>query len=163
MRFVKRFIFVVILLVLAFFIYRLISPKAANQLLLDIKTFSNDTIGTRFSLSGEVIVATWQVLDASGTLPELTWSLVEITGDDELLLTDTELSQEPITTWYSDTWYSDTWWTQSTGSVSSPSTVIVPPTSSLSPSTKPATPTSSNGLSTKDKRDANLILQGFGN
>jgi hypothetical protein len=58
MRFVKRFIFVVILLVLAFFIYRLISPKAANQLLLDIKTFSNDTIGTRFSLSGEVIVAT---------------------------------------------------------------------------------------------------------
>jgi hypothetical protein len=58
MRFLKRFIFVVILLVLAFFIYRLISPKAANQLLLDIKTFSNDTVGTHFSLSGEVAVVT---------------------------------------------------------------------------------------------------------
>jgi hypothetical protein len=137
--------------------------------LLDIKTFSNDTVGTHFSLSGEVAVVTWLVLDSSATLPEITWSLVEITGDDELLLTDTELPQEPISTWYSDTWYSDTWWIESTGIVSSPSPVIIPPTPSPSPSTKPTTPTktptpsSSNGLSTQDKRDANLILQGFGN
>jgi hypothetical protein len=132
--------------------------------LLDIKTFSNDTVGTHFSLSGEVAVVTWLVLDSSATLPEITWSLVEITGDEELLLTDTELSQEIISTWYSDTW-----WIESTGIVSSPSPVIIPPTPSPSPSTKPTTPTktptpsSSNGLSTQDKRDANLILQGFGN
>lgn len=51
MRFIKRFIFVLILLVIAFFIYRRISPKAANNLLDDLKTLSNNTIGTNFSLS----------------------------------------------------------------------------------------------------------------
>jgi len=157
MRFVKRFIFVVILLVLAFFVYRLISPKAANQLLLDIKTFSNDTIGTRFSLTGEVTVVTWMVLDLSGTVSEITWSLVEITGDEQLLLTDTELSETM------NTWYSDTSGIVSTGIVSSTSTVVLPPTPLPSPVTKPSTPASSNGLSTQDKRNANLIIQGFGN
>jgi hypothetical protein len=51
MRFIKRFIFVILLLIIAFFIYRLISPKAAKELLFDLKSFSNDKIGTHFSLS----------------------------------------------------------------------------------------------------------------
>jgi hypothetical protein len=54
MRFVKRFIFVLILLLIAFFIYRLVNPTAAKELLFDLKTFSNDKIGTHFSLSGEI-------------------------------------------------------------------------------------------------------------
>jgi hypothetical protein len=58
MRFIKRLIFVVLLLVIAFFIYRLISPTAAKELLYDIKSFSNDKIGTHFSLSGEVLLET---------------------------------------------------------------------------------------------------------
>jgi hypothetical protein len=58
MRFIKRFIFVIVLLLIAFFLYRLISPKAANQLLFDLKNFSNTSIGTHFSLSGEIIQTT---------------------------------------------------------------------------------------------------------
>jgi len=58
MRFIKRLIFVIILLVIAFFIYRLINPKAANALLHDMKSFSNQRIGTHFSLSGTIITIT---------------------------------------------------------------------------------------------------------
>lgn len=56
MRFIKRFIFVIILLLIAFFIYRLISPQGAKQLLYDLKLSSNSTIGTEFPLSGDVLV-----------------------------------------------------------------------------------------------------------
>jgi len=52
MRFIKRLIFVVFLLVAAFFVYRVISPTAAKELLYDLKSFANDTIGTHFSLNG---------------------------------------------------------------------------------------------------------------
>ncbi|MEI6672975.1 MAG: hypothetical protein WCL02_06720 [bacterium] len=58
MRFIKRFFFIIFLLLIAFFVYRLISPKAANALLFDLKTFSNDKIGTHFILSGEILVTT---------------------------------------------------------------------------------------------------------
>ncbi len=58
MKFIKRLIFVIILLLIAFFIYRLISPKAANELLRDLKSFSNTTIGTHFVLSGQTLVVT---------------------------------------------------------------------------------------------------------
>ena len=58
MRFIKRLIFVILLLLIAFFVYRLINPTAAKELLYDIKSFSNTTIGTHFSLSGEVLVET---------------------------------------------------------------------------------------------------------
>lgn len=56
MRFIKRFIFVIILLLIAFFIYRLISPQGAKQLLYDLKLSSNSTIGTEFPLSGDVLL-----------------------------------------------------------------------------------------------------------
>ena len=58
MRFIKRLIFVVLLLVIAFFVYRLVNPTAAKELLYDIKSLSNNTIGTHFALSGEVLVET---------------------------------------------------------------------------------------------------------
>jgi hypothetical protein len=58
MRFIKRLIFIFILLLIAFFIYRLINPTAAKDLLYDLKSFSNTTIGTHFSLSGGTITAT---------------------------------------------------------------------------------------------------------
>ena len=70
MRFIKRLIFVIILLLIAFFIYRLISPTAAKELLYDLKTFSNTMIGTHFTLSGEVLATTGTVLDMTGALIE---------------------------------------------------------------------------------------------
>jgi hypothetical protein len=42
MKFIKRLIFVFILLLLAFFVYRLVNPSAAKDLLQDMKSFSND-------------------------------------------------------------------------------------------------------------------------
>lgn len=51
MRFIKRLFFVTILLVIAFFFYRLINPAGAKALLYDIKSFFNTTIGTHFSLT----------------------------------------------------------------------------------------------------------------
>gem|GEM_PF-1736506 len=56
MKFIKRFIFVILLLLIAFFIYRLISPTAAKELLHDLKSFSNDKMGTHFTLSGEAVL-----------------------------------------------------------------------------------------------------------
>lgn len=109
MRFIKKFIFILLLLLIAFFIYRLISPKAANQLLHDIKSFSNEKMGTHFSLTGaQNIVATWAVTDITWSIDEpaiiisSSWWLQEITGD-EILLNDTQDSQNTsiseTTTW----------------------------------------------------------------
>ncbi len=96
MRFVKKIVFVLLLLIIAFFVYRLISPNSANNLLLDIKTFSNTSFGTHFDLSGTILETsgvvldtTWTVLDASGV--SLLTTGQENTGD-ELLLSDVELS-----------------------------------------------------------------------
>jgi len=94
MRFIKRLIFVVLLLVIAFFVYRLVNPTAAKELLYDIKSLSNNTIGTHFALSGEVLVETWVVLDMTGIILWDTWFLEEMSGDEQLLLNDAELPQD---------------------------------------------------------------------
>jgi len=94
MRFIKRLMFVILLLVIAFFVYRLINPTAAKELLYDIKSFSNTTIGTHFSLSEEVLVETWVVLDMTGIVLGDTWLLEEMSGDEQLLLNDAELPQD---------------------------------------------------------------------
>lgn len=72
MKFIKRLLFILFLLIVAFFVYRLINPTAAKELLYDLKSFSNDTIGTHFSLSGEVLETTGVVLDLTGTIVEST-------------------------------------------------------------------------------------------
>jgi len=146
MRFIKRLIFIIILLLLAFFVYRLINPSAATALLRDLKSFSNTTIGTHFSLTYEVLEVTWTNLDITGTVIEVTWALQEFTGDEELLLNDTQLSWEnelPLSTWTSS----------SSDSVEGTITTTSP---------TPSSPTSSsNWLSSKDKRDAQNLLGNF--
>ncbi|MFA7298084.1 MAG: hypothetical protein WC010_00335 [Candidatus Absconditabacterales bacterium] len=173
MRFIKRFIFVVLLLVIVFFIYRLINPTAAKALLFDLKTFSNDKIGTHFSLSGEVITSTGVELDLTGTVLDITGGLQELTGDEELLLNDMVLSDETFTETGASVPSSDIKETPCPAM----STVNSCPTgqekyvtySSSACGTyyackkKPTTTTSSNGLSAQDKRDAANLLGGFGN
>jgi hypothetical protein len=145
MRFIKRLIFIVILLLLAFFVYRLINPSSANALLRDLKSFSNTTIGTHFSLTNEVLQTTWTNLEITGTVLEATWLLQELTGDDELLFNDIDLSWEnelPLLTWSS-----------SSDSVEGTITTTSP---------IPSTPTSSsNELSHKDTQDAQNLLGNF--
>jgi len=150
MRFIKRLIFVIFLLVIAFLVYRVIKPTAAKQLLHDLESFSNTTIGTHFSLTGITIVTSWTVLAVTGEVIENTWTLSS--GDDTLLLNDASLSQENF-----DTWIQETWTTSST-------TTITPPTTpTKTTTTKKTTTTSSNGLSTQDMRDLKNLLQNFGN
>lgn len=104
MRFIKKFFFICILIVLAFFVYRLISPTSANALLSDIKSFSNDTLGTHFALSQPILESTWVVLDVTGVVLEETWILQEFASGDELLLNDVDLSQQSMSTWTVVTW-----------------------------------------------------------
>ncbi len=107
MRFIKRLLFVILLLVIAFFVYRLINPTAANSLLHDIKSFSNDKIGTHFSLDTKTIAASWAVSSwtvspwstLSNSSVNITWNILNDSGD-ELLLTDINASA----TWISATW-----------------------------------------------------------
>jgi hypothetical protein len=159
MRFIKRLIFVLLLLVIAFFIYRLISPQSAQQLLYDLKLSSNSTLGTQFPLSGEVIVTSWVVLDLTGVLVEDTWALQEITGDEELLLSDFELLLEDDRTWTVTT----TWAT----SLPVSSWIVVPQPLPVVPAktvTTPKTiPSSSKTLSPQEQRDLANFLQNFGN
>jgi len=183
MRFIKRLIFVIILLLLAFFVYRLINPKAAQSLLFDLKTFSNTTIWTHFPLSGDVVVTSWVVIDLTGTIESWivqdTWALQELTGTDELLLKDTSFSPEVsgaiVTTWVS--YSSGTTWS----SISSDRCPAMPTVDSC-PSGQEKyivysssvcwtyysckiLPSSSNGLSAQaaqEKRRTESILQWFG-
>ena len=186
MRFLKRLIFVIILLLLAFFIYRLINPKAAQSLLFDLKKFSNTTVWTHFSLTGDVVVTTWVILDMTGSIESWaveswtiqdTWALQELTSTDELLLKDTSFSPETsgviVTTWMS---YSSgtTWLSISSGRCPAMPTVDSCPSgqekyvvyrSSLCWTyySCRTLPSSSHGLSTQDKRKTENILQWFGN
>ena len=93
MRFIKRLIFVVFLLVVAFFVYRLVNPNAAKDLLNDLKSFSNTNIGTHFSLSDQTLVASGAVFTETGTAAGAS-GLDEMTGDEALLLNDMDLPQE---------------------------------------------------------------------
>ena len=170
MRFIKKLIFIIILLLLAFFVYRLINPLAANALLHDLKSFSNTNIGTHFSLTGEVIENTWINLDVTGTILESTWALQELTGDEELLLNDTQLSWENVDE------NIQTWTVVSTPCPAMPTVNSCPTgeekyisyTSSTCGTyyacrTKTTTSTSSHGLSHKDTQDAQTLLGNFGN
>jgi len=124
MRFIKRLIFVIILLVVAFFIYRLINPTAAKELLYDLKTFSNDKIGTNFSLTTKALIVSWTT--STDTIIELTWNLSGI-SDEELLLNDMDF----IATgnWkVSLSWATSTWTTTKT-----PSSKVVVTTSATPP------------------------------
>jgi len=58
MRFIKRLIFIIVLLLVAFFVYRLINPTAAKALLYDLATFSNTRLHTHFTLNNIPLVAT---------------------------------------------------------------------------------------------------------
>lgn len=154
MKFIKRFIFVLILLLIAFFVYRLINPSAAKALLYDVKSFSNDTLGTHFSLSGELLQSTWVILDSTGVLVQDTWMMQEITGDDELLLENMELPAENF-----DTEPSLTWTVVSTPTATTPSpTPTTTPTTQ--PTTTPKTTTTPKWLSSQDIRDLQTL---FGN
>ncbi len=133
-------------MVAAFFVYRVISPTAAKELLYDLKSFANDTIGTHFSLNGWVEVITWTVLDETGIVLEETWALQETTGDEELLLDDAVVTQEDFATETTTT------------------TTTTPNTTTTTTTTTPkTTATSSNGLSTQDMRDLKTLLQNFWN
>lgn len=145
MRFIKRIIFIVVLLLIAFFVYRLISPKSAQELLFDLTTFSNDTLGTHFSLSGETLTQTWESLLVTGVLLEETWALQEFTGDEELLLTDSEISG----TLADDTAIVVSTWPILPSAITW--TTIVPKT----------TQTSSSNTTSQEKRDYDTILKGF--
>ena len=162
MKFIKRLIFICILLLIAFFIYRLINPTAAQELLYDIKTFSNTNLHTHFSLNtGEILVETWIIFEI-----EETWGLQELTGDDELLFGGTEGIEENTGTW-----------TISSAPCPAMSTVNSCPTDqekyiSYSSSacgtyyacrTKTTASITSNGLSSQDKIDVNNVLDNFEN
>jgi hypothetical protein len=59
-----------ILLLIAFFIYRVINPAGAKSLLYDLKSFSNDKIGTNFSLTSDVVELTGTVIEMTGDILE---------------------------------------------------------------------------------------------
>lgn len=145
-------IFIIVLLLLAFFVYRLISPTAAKTLLYDLKSFSNTTIGTNFSLNSKSLETTWTVLDITGTIVEETWFFQEITGDEELLLNDMLLTEENFDIQTTTTW--------TTSPVTPPTTPVTPPTT---PPKTTTTSSSSYGLSSQDKLDAESMLGGFEN
>lgn len=157
MIFIKRFFFVLILLVIAFFVYRMIHPVWAASLLYDLKSFSNSTLGTDFVLfsdiqntTGAIFDETWIVLDVTGILFDDTGSLQEISGD-ELLLHDVDILDEPI----SDTQPFVTW-------TISPSIESSVSSSTQLQSTKTTKPvTTIKWLSHQDIRDAQNLLENF--
>lgn len=156
MRFIKRLVFILILLVIAFFIYRLISPLAAQSLLSDLKSFSNTTIGTHFILSTETVIDTWTTLDMTGVVLQNTWGLQEITGDDDFLLTDVDYIQDDLDTWDYISWMVDLETSPSLPTTSSP----LPPEISIpttgTPKPTPVVPSS------QSNSDLDKFLQNFG-
>jgi hypothetical protein len=118
--------------------------------LFDIKTFSNDKIWTHFSLSGEILIASWVVLDETGIVLEETWALQELTGDEELLLNAAEFSWESLDTTNSTAWTNSK--TQTTSSTTSTQT-----------QTQTTTSSSSKKLSDQENRDMKNLLENFGN
>lgn len=159
MKFIKRFLFITFLLVIAFFIYRVINPSWAKALLHDLKSFSNDKIGTHFSLTGTLIQNTWSVLQDTwvvaqdaGVLIPVGEGLQEFTGTDSWLLLDAvDPSQENFTT--------------STGNAASSETPPPMPVSSSQPVVSAKTSSSSSssvkGLSSQDMNDAKNLLKNF--
>lgn len=126
----------------------------------DIKTFSNDTIGTHFSLNDQFVETTWTLLNMTGILLEDTWALQEITGDEDLLLNDMDLLEDTSNVVSPATWTTVT--TSATPVV--PSTTTTPkvtPTPKTTTTPKKVSP--AWGLSTQEKREMDQLLDGFGN
>lgn len=161
MRFIKRLIFIIILLLIAFFIYRLISPQSAKQFLYDLKLSSNTTIGTQFLLTGEILDSSGLSLDVAEVVVENTWILQDISDDEQLLLNDFEFLQEDIATGIYTTGIVSTWVISVDSSAVAPLPQLVPPVISLQ--SKIPTHTSSTLLSAQEKRDLNRFLQNFEN
>ena len=125
----------------------------------DLKSFSNEKIGTHFSLTGEVLIlASWTVLDMTGTILEDTWILQEF-ADDELLFDDTDLltwddlpvivPEVEVSTWV-------------VPPVVAPAPAVVPPTPTTvvkptTPVKKPTTPVKKPATN----NDLNIFLDNF--
>ena len=155
MKFIKRLLFILILLLAAFGVYRVVSPTAAKALLQDMKTFSNDKLGTDFVITTEteeILVETWTILEETGTLIEETDDLQELSDEDELLLGD-DLVEEKF---WDDT---TTPVVEETPEPSTPTTPSVPATTTTTTTTT-NTPSSNGGISKQDLIDFQTL---FGN
>jgi hypothetical protein len=151
--------------------------------LFDLKNFSNTSIGTHFSLSGEIIQTTWSVVDMTGNISntgstvQVTWFLQELTGDDELFLKDTTFPSDNSGA-IENTWVSynsgDTWSSISSDQCPKMPTVDTCPSGQEKYIVSSSStcwiyyscrkiPSSSNGLSAQEKRKTENILQWFGN
>jgi len=85
MTFIKRFIFVWILLVLAFFVYRLVSPTGAKSITNTIQSVLNATVWTNFSLdNANDVDLTTSTIDLTGAVLD-TWDLKDLILEDEFL------------------------------------------------------------------------------
>lgn len=159
MKFIKRLLFIVLLLLLAFFIYRLINPSAAKTLVQDVKTFSNDRFWTHFVVSTEIekiIVETWTILEETGIILQETGAfledivlLQEFDDEDALLLVndfiEEDVSNDLVVVEY----------------ISWSSSVSTPPEVPTSPS-KPSSPKkTTSSSSAQEERDLQDLLNNF--
>lgn len=135
MRFIKRFIFLLVILGWAFLVYRLISPNAAKSLMYDIQSLF--VTHKEPSLSG-TLPASWDmIVPITGDVTPISWDLQELSREDELIVSDILQAQDT----------GDATWTVSSPSVTS---------SSTSSNTSSATSSSSSRndwLSSQDYRD----------
>lgn len=155
MKFIKRLLFIVLLLLLAFFIYRLINPSAAKTLVQDVKTFSNDRFWTHFVVSTEIekiIVETWTILEETGIILQETGAfledivlLQEFDDEDALLLVDDSIEKDAV-------------WNDL--SVPESKNLSIPVTS-VSSVKKTSTSSSVNSLDTQEEYDLQNLLDNF--
>lgn len=153
MRFIKRLIVVIVLLLLAFFVYRLISPSSAKTLLYDLKSLANDKIWTHFSLETNEEILTGSVIDITGLVLDETWVLQEFTDEDELLLEDVPLEEEMFSDDSSQNIEEDI--------IVSDPLPSSPATSSTSSSSSSTSSSSNNGLSNNDLDNLDDLLLNF--
>lgn len=159
MKFVKRIIFIVILLLLSFFVYRLINPSAAKTLVQDVKTFSNDTLGTHFVVTTEleeIVVETWTILQESWIVLQETDLILEDTSilqefdDEDALLLVNDFIEEDVSNDLVVVEY-----------ISWSSSVSTPPEVPTSPS-KPSSPKkTTSSSSAQEERDLQDLLNNF--
>ncbi len=158
MTFIKRLITLIILVLVGFGIFHLISPTKANHFLTRIKTVANTKLGTHFSLTGSTIIdiMTWNILSTWDTL---SWTQTQ-TGSEN---SDFFLGQQ---TWLIDETYSGT--IQETGDThvqnyaNTETTTPPPPATQPTQTPPPKTPTpSQQGLSSQDMKDLKDFLKNF--
>jgi hypothetical protein len=144
---------------LAFFVYRLVNPSAAKDLLQDMKSFSNDKFWTDFVITTqleELTIETWTVLEETGVLVTNDSELQELNDEDELLLSD-ELIEENF-------WANETTPIEEEVPQTPPTTpsvpVATPPTTTTTTTTVTTKPSSNDGISKQDLIDFKTL---FGN